>query len=107
MTIRPNLRAWLDATPPEYLENDRRNREFIRKSGSDWPQNVARHSFVSYALAATENAARVALESGHTEAVLFSTYRETVTPEKAAEYFAIYPPGRKEPRPGPQNPERG
>ena len=50
-----------------------------------------RHSFVSYRLAATGNAAQTALESGHDQAVLFHHYRELVKPKDAARYFEIRP----------------
>jgi len=99
--IRENLRAWLAATPDELLESNWRHTEFIRHSGIEWPQNVTRHSFVSHAMAADQNAARVALESGHSETMLFTIYREVVTPEQARAYFSIYPPGHKEAPPGP------
>lgn len=58
------------------------------------PSNAARHSFASYRLAHTNDAAKTALELGHTStALLFSTYREVATAEDAARYFAILPEG--------------
>jgi integrase len=58
------------------------------------PSNAARHSFASYRLADTNDAAKTALELGHTStALLFSTYREVATAEDAARYFAIRPEG--------------
>ncbi len=56
-----------------------------------WPDNGMRHSFVSYRLAATGDAARTALECGHDQAVLFAHYRELVKPKDAAIYFQIVP----------------
>ena len=50
-----------------------------------------RHSFVSYRLAATGNAAQTALDSGHDQAVLFAHYREIVKPKDAERFFAIRP----------------
>ena len=50
-----------------------------------------RHSFVSYRLAATGNAAQTALESGHDQAILFAHYRELVKPKDAERFFAIMP----------------
>jgi len=50
-----------------------------------------RHSFVSYRLAATGNAAQVALESGHDQAILFRHYRELVRPKDAERFFSIVP----------------
>jgi integrase len=58
------------------------------------PSNAARHSFASYRLADTNDAAKTALELGHTSTtLLFSTYREVATAEDAARYFAILPKG--------------
>jgi integrase len=58
------------------------------------PDNVARHSFASYRLADSKDAAHTALELGHTStALLFNTYREVATAEDAARYFAIRPEG--------------
>jgi len=59
--------------------------------GVPWPSNVTRHSFVSYHLAHFGSAAKTALEAGHSEAMLFAHYRELVTPEAAAEFWAIRP----------------
>lgn len=56
------------------------------------PPNAARHSFVSYRLALTGDAAKTALEAGHDQAILFRHYRELVTKEEAEDYFSgIYP----------------
>ena len=62
------------------------------KSGVGWRQNALRHSFASYRLAETPDAAKVALEMGNTPDKLFRHYRELVTPEAAKEWFAIMPP---------------
>jgi hypothetical protein len=50
-----------------------------------------RHSFVSYRLADTGNAAQTALESGHDQAVLFRHYRELVKPKDAKRFWATKP----------------
>lgn len=56
-----------------------------------WPENGLRHSFVSYRLASTGNAAQTALESGHDQTVLFAHYRELVKPKDAAQFWEIMP----------------
>ena len=57
-----------------------------------WPLNGLRHSFASYRLAATNDAATVAAELGNTSTkMLYSTYREVVQPEEAARYWKIGP----------------
>jgi integrase len=96
--MQPNLAAWLDpykgrlgrVCPPnlrKLLEEDRRNAGLKK-----WPPNALRHSFASYHLAAFDNAAKLALELGHTsEELIFRHYRELVRPEQAAKYWTIRP----------------
>jgi integrase len=61
-----------------------------------WPQNGLRHSFVSYRLASTSNAAATALECGHSQEILHQHYKELVRPKEAERFFAIRPsiPGK-------------
>ena len=42
-----------------------------------------------------KNVAQVALEAGNSPAVIFSNYRELVTPQDAKEWFAIVPKGKR------------
>jgi integrase len=56
-----------------------------------WKQNALRHSFISYRVAETGDVPRVALESGNSPAMIFTHYRELVTPEDAMQWFAIAP----------------
>lgn len=57
-----------------------------------WPHNGLRHSFASYHLAKNQDAARLALEMGHTSArLIFDAYREVVRPEEAEHYWRINP----------------
>jgi integrase len=63
-----------------------------------WPNNVLRHSFASFRLAATHDAAKVALEMGNSPSMLFSNYRELADEKEADEWFKIVPekkPSRK------------
>ena len=101
--LQGNLRAWLaiGGELPAPPQNGRKMLEFMRSlraSGIDWPDNVTRHSWCSYRLAQTENAHKTALEAGHTEQMLFGTYRELTTQEAAEEFFDSYPPGFIGPR---------
>jgi integrase len=65
---------------------------FAKKTGiNPWPINCLRHSYASYRLAATADAARVALELGNSPAKLFSNYRELADEHDAAAWFAISP----------------
>jgi len=62
------------------------------KNLKPWPKNGLRHSFASYHLAHFKDAARLALELGHTDQeLLFRHYRELVTPDQAAKYWEIRP----------------
>jgi integrase len=57
-----------------------------------WPSNALRHSYASYHLAFHQNAAALALQMGHTsQAMIFSNYREVVTPDEAQRYWMISP----------------
>ena len=56
--------------------------------GRPWPHNALRHSFASYHLAYFKDAARTALEAGHSQAVLFRHYRELVTQEDAEAWWS-------------------
>jgi integrase len=91
ITIQPNLRAWLALGGEMRAIGDMTVRRVIKLSGVPWPSNVTRHSFVSYHLALTQSASKTALEAGHTEQMLFTHYRAVVTPQAAAEYWAIKP----------------
>jgi integrase len=55
-----------------------------------WPANALRHSFASYHLAHYQDAAKTALQLGHTESgTLFRHYRELVTQQEAAAFWNI------------------
>ncbi len=58
-----------------------------------WKHNALRHSFISYRVADTQNVAQVALEAGNSPQMIFSNYRQLVTPTAAKAWFAIVPPG--------------
>jgi len=65
-----------------------------RKAGvklTPWPKNGLRHSFCSYRLADSKDAAATALESGHGENVLFTNYRNLVSPHAAKTFFSLSP----------------
>lgn len=90
--IEPNLAQWLKLGGTIPLTNAHSRMARIAKvSGVAWSPGVTRHSFVSYHLAQFESAARTALEAGHSEAMLFAHYRELVTREDAARFWAIVP----------------
>jgi integrase len=65
--------------------------ETVEKAATSWKDNALRHSFISYRLAGTQNAAQVALEAGNSPSMVFKHYRELVKPETAKAWFAIAP----------------
>jgi integrase len=96
--IQPNLAQWLAAysgpSGAVVPVNARKKLDRVRKAARlrRWSKNGLRHSFASYRLAATNDAAMVAAELGHsTSQMLYSTYREVVLPEEAERYWSITP----------------
>jgi len=68
-----------------------------KQAGVIWPKNALRHSFASYHISKFKDAAALALEMGHrTTNLIFSHYREVVTPDKAEEYWQLAPFSRPE-----------
>ncbi|MEN9572428.1 MAG: hypothetical protein RL514_283 [Verrucomicrobiota bacterium] len=102
--ISANLAAWLApyAGQPgkvwqgtaSLLQKDRA--ACVKAAGVAWQDNGLRHSFISYRLAAIQNAAQVALEAGNSPAVVFKHYRELVQPSDAQAWFAVRPAGKAE-----------
>ena len=96
--IQPNLAEWLTpyaSTSGAIVPGNARTKidRVCDSAGlQHWPLNGLRHSFASYRLAATNDAATVAAELGHTSTkMLYSTYREVVRPEEAERYWRISP----------------
>jgi len=74
------------------FKDDRRAIAWARRNGvNPWPNNCLRHSFASYRLAVSQDAARTALELGNSPAKLFSNYRELADEHDAKAWFAIAP----------------
>ncbi len=95
--IHPVLTEWLKIGGTLPLANPgNRMSEFTAHLRSltpplAWSHNVTRHSFVSYHLAHFENAGKTALQAGHGETILFSNYRELVTPQDAEIFWGLTP----------------
>ena len=93
------LRAWLapvakTAGPLAPMINFRRRFHAVRKDVGllgEWEGNELRHSYASYRLAETQNAAQTALELGNSPTVLQAHYKELATPDDAAAWFAVKP----------------
>ncbi len=57
-----------------------------------WKRNGLRHSFCSYRLAITHDAAKTSLEAGNSPQMIFRHYRELTTEDEAKEWFGVSPP---------------
>jgi integrase len=99
--IQPNLKAWLapysGMTGPIWNGDVnsfmRARAKLVTAAGVDWPKNSARHSFCSHHIAWYQNEKKLRNDMGHsTEALIFSTYRELVSPAEGERYFNVYPP---------------
>ena len=100
VTVVPNLKAWLAprrresglVCPPINVYRRLFGGALKGAGITSWPANALRHSFASYHLAHTQDAAKTALELGHTESrTLFQHYRELVHFEDAKVYWKIFP----------------
>ena len=93
VTLPENAKQWLQLPgdlPPINLK--RRTERLKQLSGiRPWPHDAMRHSAASYQLAQSQDAARTALNLGHSPDVLFRHYREVVTTEEAQRFFGITP----------------
>jgi integrase len=95
--ILPNTMQWL----ANYRNKDglvfstRRDADkaiaFAKGCGIRWPNNALRHSYATYRLAATADAARVALEMGNSPQKLMRNYRELADESEAEAWFSISP----------------
>jgi integrase len=93
--ISDNLRLWLtpckQAIGPVCVHQRPQIAAAKLCEGIQWQENGLRHSFISYRLAVLHDTARVALEAGNSPEVIFSHYRELVTPEAATAWFSVKP----------------
>ena len=95
--ILTNLREWLKQYPQATgrLFRSRRTADraiaVAKASEIVWPNNALRHSYATYRLALTADAARVALEMGNSPQKLMTNYRELADPEEAQRWFSIIP----------------
>jgi len=94
--IQPNLTQWLaryrGLTGRVFSSEHAADRTIaFAKKHVKWPSNALRHSYASYRLAITHDAARVALEMGNSPTMLFTNYRELADEHDANAWFAISP----------------
>ena len=96
--IGENLRAWLMSFRQDkglVCVINRRTPDAIAqlatRAGVPWKHNALRHSFISYRCAETQDIAKTSFEAGNSPKMIHRHYRELVTPEQSAEWFAITP----------------
>ncbi|MCP5517097.1 MAG: hypothetical protein H7A45_07570 [Verrucomicrobiales bacterium] len=99
MHLEPAARDWLavawelQAELPVPQVSRRRWTRMLRDHPGfeDWPKDVLRHTAASHLLTLKKDAAGVALELGNSPQVLLTHYRELVTRDQAAEFWALVP----------------
>ncbi len=74
--ISDNLRAWIDPLTRhgKVVKTAGLHREVTALAKAlklEWPQNVLRHSFISYRVAKVKSADQVALEAGNSPTIIF------------------------------------
>lgn len=84
--LAPRLAAILAEFPVKKPRAERR-RWIIKEAGVEWQEDICRHSFVSYRLAAVKDRAQVRHEAGHSEATQQRFYSVAVTAAEAAKYW--------------------
>lgn len=96
--IQPPLAAWLMSCGPRSSGPvmprgfEQARKRMCAQYGFRWIPDGMRHSFASYRLADCEDAAKVALELGHSNTkMLFAHYRALVTRADASAFWAIRP----------------
>ena len=65
--------------------------ETAQTLGIPWVRNGLRHSWCSYRLAVTKNAALTAHEAGNSPQILHRHYNELVTQKEAEQWFSVTP----------------
>lgn len=89
--IQPNLMRWLApySNHKRVVFKTPRDAQwaiaFAKSCNVEWPDNALRHSYATYRLAVTADAARVALEMGNSPQKLMANYRELADEKEGQE----------------------
>jgi integrase len=85
--------AGLPAAPLALTETVYRDRlnDAATDAKIEWEENLLRHSFGTYRLAETKNAALVSEEMGNSPSVVRTNYQNVTSPEQAAAWWKILP----------------
>ena len=94
--LEPNLKAWLRLEKGTGLIiKDKALWKKVTTLGKKldlgWPQNVLRHSYISYRVSRDKNVNAVALDSGNSTQIIFKHYHQLTTEPRALEWFAVSP----------------
>ncbi len=95
--IHGALAAWLARAPRGTGKVFSSEKAAVRVIGygkqmlGEWPDNALRHSYATYRLAQTHDAAKTALELGNSPTMLFRNYRELADEKQAGGWFATLP----------------
>lgn len=95
--IHPALSGWLTLAPRHEGRVFSSAKAAVRVIGyakqmlGEWQDNALRHSYATFRLAETHDAAKVALEMGNSPSMLFKNYRELADEKQAAAWFAVTP----------------
>jgi integrase len=102
-SIPPNAAKWLRAfrglpdapvgVPVEQYK--KKLRAARKKAGIKWGKTILRHSCATYLIVNLGNAAKAALDLGHSETILNKNYRTVTYPKAAREWFSITPERRQ------------
>ena len=93
VTIRPNLRAWLENSPPEILPTNHDRIVKAIRAEKKLSHDVLRHSFFSYHVTAFRSVGDAALEGGNSESVIKKHYLNITTRTEGEAFWMIAPKG--------------
>jgi site-specific recombinase XerD len=95
--IQANLAAWLakckriGETCCDYARIPEAIARLAERAKVEWKHNGLRHSYISYRVAQTQDVAKVALEAGNSERMIFKHYRRPLPANAASDWFSIVP----------------
>ena len=99
LPIRPALNEWLQlcakrsgkVAEDQFFTYTKKIAEGVFGKGAPWEKNALRHSFISYSMAETGNAATTADISGNSIRMVKAVYQTLAVPSDAHKYFNIEP----------------
>ena len=101
LPIRPALHEWLQlcakrsgkVVEDQFYTYTKKVAEGVFGKNAAWEKNALRHSFISYSMAETGNAATTADISGNSIRMVKAVYQTLAVPSDAHKYFNIKPKG--------------